>query len=948
MASNIRKAKEGGHSAPWLWLLAIVWGWCAARADVVVDDFAYLSTGAARQAWPVSGGAPAVSMGDTGFWGQERVMILPCDFATRATRCYWDRSVNLNLSHETDFALEIFVADPGAFAGFTLYFRSGSGWYGCSAALAKAGWQTLRFSALEAIAEGTPTGWHQINGVRLSPWKGATRNTELAVRQLRAFTPTVLLVRDALSGNPAIVTETIDRHRAYLDRYGITSGVVSQAGVEAGLLAGCRFAVLPYNETISEAMWTRLEEFVVSGGKLIAYYLVPARLEPLLGIHATGWRQGDFAAWSFLPGAVAGLPAVVNQASWNITTVVTNGAWHGRVVAGWNNSQGQATGFPAWVASDHGYYLSHVLLGDDADQKAYTLLCLLGQWMPELWPSAATSIVNGIGVFAGFASYEEARRGIGVAGWTTLRSRQVTANLDMAARAHAAARADLERGEYVPATEQARLAQGYLEQAYQISRPSRFPEFRAFWDHDATGPYPGRWDLTADLLATNGFNAVFPNMLWGGLAHYASDVLPRSSVFQTYGDQIAACVTAAHARGVQVHVWKVNWNLSGAPQSFIDNLRSANRTQVTSTGKAVDWLCPSHPDNLALETNSLLEVVRNYDVDGIHFDYIRYPDSGCCYCTGCAARFQAATGLAVSSWPAAVLASGSLRTAFLNWRRAQITRLVAAVSGQARQIKPQVRISAAVFPDAPSAYDDVGQDWRSWIDAGIVDFLCPMDYTTDRYRFAEFVAQQRGYANGRIPIYPGIGAHQLGNQDVVDQIEITRTAQTGGFIVFELGAGSATSLLPALVAGTTAPDPLDADQDTLPDGWETRWFGVLDRAGVGSDSDGDGLADWAEYVLGSDPTQRNTGLNLTISQAGNAVEVSLTTVPVLGAGYEGLRRIYGMEEGRALATGTTWSRIPGLADQVAGDQPERYTFRWDSAAGENALYRVRVWLERTP
>lgn len=65
-----------------------------------------------------------------------------------------------------------------------------------------------------------------------------------------------------------------------------------------------------------------------------------------------------------------------------------------------------------------------------------------------------------------------------------------------------------------------------MKEAYSLSLKPVTPEFRAFWEPHATGPYPGNWAAAADALAANGFNAVFPNMLWGGLAHCNSAVLP--------------------------------------------------------------------------------------------------------------------------------------------------------------------------------------------------------------------------------------------------------------------------------------------------------------------------------------------------------------------------------------------------------------------------------------
>ncbi len=294
--------------------------------SLIIDDFNYATTNAARVAWSATAG-PSVAMATGGEWGADQVMLLTCDFATRNTRCTWDRTVALNLGSYAEFALEVYAPNPGVISSFTLYFRSGAGWYGASAAFSQPGWQTLRFSKGDFISEGTPAGWHQIDGIRLSPWKGAAQNTYLAVRQLRAFTPAVLLVRDPLSSNPEIVQQTIDRHLDWLGGFNISCGVITRAGVEAGLLQGSQLAILPYNEAVSETEMTRLESYVAAGGKLMVYYLLPGRLAPLLGVQVTGWTPGDFAAWKFYDPVISNLPARVVQTSWNITTAVPSGAW---------------------------------------------------------------------------------------------------------------------------------------------------------------------------------------------------------------------------------------------------------------------------------------------------------------------------------------------------------------------------------------------------------------------------------------------------------------------------------------------------------------------------------------------------------------------------------------------------------------------------------------------
>jgi uncharacterized lipoprotein YddW (UPF0748 family) len=257
-----------------------------------------------------------------------------------------------------------------------------------------------------------------------------------------------------------------------------------------------------------------------------------------------------------------------------------------------------------------------------------------------------------------------------------------------------------------------------------------------------------------------------------------------------------------------MHVWKVDWNLgTAAPNDFVARMRQAGRLQASSRGKEEPWLCPSHPDNQQLEIAAMVEVVRDYDVDGIHFDYIRYPDNDHCFCAGCKDRFQHTTGTAITNWPGSVLAEGKLRQQWLDWRRSNITTVVRAVSEQARAVKPRIKLSAAVFPNWAVDRDGVGQDWKLWCEQGYLDFVCPMDYTPSNHRFETMVAQQVEWA-GRTPCYPGLGvsasSSRLGADRTIEQINITRRYQTHGFVIFNYGVKESNELLPMLGLGITA------------------------------------------------------------------------------------------------------------------------------------------------
>ena len=328
-------------------------------------------------------------------------------------------------------------------------------------------------------------------------------------------------------------------------------------------------------------------------------------------------------------------------------------------------------------------------------------------------------------------------------------------------------------------------------------------EARAIWNHSGTGAYPGDWQRSAKLLAENGFTMILPNMLWGGVAHYPSDILPRSATFQKYGDQIQQCCEAAHRHGLEVHVWKVNYNLSTAPNNFLEKMRRDGRTQVSAKGESKNWLCPSHPENQRLERESMLEVARKYPVDGLHFDYIRYPDGAHCYCDGCRRRFETHSGRKVldQDWPEECF-SGARKKEYRDWRCTQITELVATVGREAKKIRPNIKMSAAVFGAYPDCRRSMGQDWLRWVECGYLDFLCPMDYTTNDDEFAALVRRQVKLVEGRLPIYPGIGVSAfkptMKPEQLTEQIRLARSSGASGFTIFDLNPITAKFVLPFL------------------------------------------------------------------------------------------------------------------------------------------------------
>jgi len=795
------------------WLaLALAPGLLSAAQDLTIDDFEYPDAAAAQAAYRPGGAYPPVSVEprDGGM-----ALRIECPFSQEMERVCYDRDVTLDLSHVGQFAIESRVDDPASVSNITLYFRSGPGWYG-AAFNPERTWGKTVLTKADFQPEGQPTGWHAIDGYRLSPWRSGARDTFVLVDNLIAHSADVAVIWST-QGAEAVPSEAPGTRQfaagmaEILRNAGVDVEVVTDEEIAAGALDGRKLVVFAYAPRLADPVAEAATRFVEAGGRIIVCYTLDDRLAGLLGIRAAGWVQAQQGAALdrivFDAPDIGGLPASTGQSSW-CATLAEPDRPDARAIGWWADTKDARSATAAVFLSDTGIFIGHVVTSVDPPNKQQMMAALVGHFLPEVWVSRAESAIGLAGKVGPFDSVQALQDAVRQETQGTAREARVAGLLDQGSGLLASARASLAGEEPVRAGSEAVEARASLERAYAAAQRTRAGEFRAFWDHDATGLSGEEgWEATIRRLKEAGFNAVVPNMWWGGIASYDSAYLPHSEAFEKYGDQVAQCVEAAHKYGIEVHPWKVNWNLANAPEPFYEELRAAGRTTKDVAGNDCRWLCPSHPDNFQLELNTMLEVARNYDVDGIHFDYIRYEGEDQCYCEGCRERFEAATGLKVENWPEDCH-SGKLHDAYRQFRCDQITRLVRAVSEGARQIRPYVKISAAVFPNYPSTRDSIGQDWGLWVREGYLDFVCPMDYTGSRDAFEGMVTRQLAIVDGQVPLYPGIGASApgLSPDQVIAQAAIARKLGTDGFIVFELGQGTAADLLPRMRDGMTSED----------------------------------------------------------------------------------------------------------------------------------------------
>ncbi|WP_099465825.1 glycoside hydrolase family 10 protein [Parabacteroides provencensis] len=282
-----------------------------------------------------------------------------------------------------------------------------------------------------------------------------------------------------------------------------------------------------------------------------------------------------------------------------------------------------------------------------------------------------------------------------------------------------------------------------------------------------------------DRLQNANFNTVFLQVRLRGNVIYRSAIEPASKVFSGKEgvmpgyDPLAFAIKECHKRGMECHAWFVTFPLGTAK-----NVKEQGRLSVV---KRQPKLCKLHNGEWYLDpgvpgtTNYILslvkEIVNNYDVDGIHFDYIRYPEQ--------ANRFPDKN----------VYKMYGKKEPLDSWRRNNINRMVVEIYDWVKQAKPWVQVSSSPLgkynriprvPDAGwTAYESVFQDPKMWMLRGKQDMIVPMMYYLHD-NFFPFVDNWVENCNGRL-VVPGLGAYRMDKKeadwtvnDITDQIDYSR------------------------------------------------------------------------------------------------------------------------------------------------------------------------------
>ncbi|MBI2438799.1 MAG: family 10 glycosylhydrolase [Lentisphaerae bacterium] len=677
---------------------------------------------------------------------------------------------------------------------------------------APVGWAWAALALLSGCLDIQAAGMDMIKAKSVNDASRAI-NAETSGGDIEARSGAIAVVKGTASvadpGERAVSLDAARRVSRLLAKAGVPHAVLDDDDVMAGKLKTFCSAVLPYNPLPPRREIAAFASFLQRGGKLIVFYAAAPPLADLMGMKLGSYqaspKPGHWSLFRFNRKAPPHFPTEIFQESFNIFPVYPKDN-HARVIAYWHNAAGDVQPDPAWVQSDSGFWMTHILLNGDDDNKALMLLAMLGSLDPSIWKDAAQKAREQTGRLAGFMNLSQTTNALAQQALGSPRQKTVQNLLAEAAKQHDRLVSDWEQGQYPDVVAGDQALRQTLVQAYAQLQTPRLPEGRGIWDHSGMGLYPGDWDKTGRLLEEAGLNLLFVNLLWAGIGHYPSRVISASDVVSRYGDQAKACTAAARRFHLEIHAWKVCWNLAQAPKSLLDELKQAGRLQQAVDGSVLPWLCPTHPDNVALELDAITEIAGNYPLNGIHLDYIRYPDALACFCSGCRRRFEKDLGQKVNRWPEDIQ-SGALAGRWLAWRSDSITAFVRAVREALPKINPNLKLSAAVYPNYPECVASIGQDWGRWLKEGLVDFVCPMDYMPNGVSFQDMVQRQLALPAALERVYPGIGVsamdNVLGPDQVIDQIVRARAAGARGFVLFDLNRPLARDVLPLLKMGVT-------------------------------------------------------------------------------------------------------------------------------------------------
>jgi uncharacterized lipoprotein YddW (UPF0748 family) len=340
-------------------------------------------------------------------------------------------------------------------------------------------------------------------------------------------------------------------------------------------------------------------------------------------------------------------------------------------------------------------------------------------------------------------------------------------------------------------------------------------EFRAVWIATVNNiDFPTRKDLSIedqktelirnlDLARELKLNAVVFQVRPMTDAVYNSRIEPWSEFLtgamgkpQNF-DPLQFLIEEAHRRGILVHAWFNPYRAyHPAAKTVSENHISKRRPDLVRQYGRYMWLDPTDREVQDYSVSVILDVVRRYDVDGIHFDDYFYPyaekDSD-----GNNIEFPDD-----KNWQKYQKSGGKLARS--DWRRMHVNNFIERVGRESKRIKPHVMYGISPFgiwqpvPEKNiqgfNAYAELYADARKWLQDGTIDYLAPQLYwetARQGQSFPVLLDWWKSQNTKKRHIWVGIAPYRIGSnanftsEEIASQIRLTQSSpETLGAIHF--------------------------------------------------------------------------------------------------------------------------------------------------------------------
>lgn len=380
------------------------------------------------------------------------------------------------------------------------------------------------------------------------------------------------------------------------------------------------------------------------------------------------------------------------------------------------------------------------------------------------------------------------------------------------------ARAAAEAGDKAGAVDLANAAKATAELAAYRTAESRPAEGRATWVRPEETT-PAAIEATLDRIDEAGFNVVFLESIYQGYTIYPSDAAAAAGVAPQRPnmvgfDPLQVWIDGAHARGIELHSWIHTFFVGSDQTGGIGPVLTAHpewaALQRKDVGKGLGpsiaepgyyFLDAANPGARDYVTSLLDELVTDYDVDGVHLDYIRYPVSqpwetaGYSYSDYSRQAFAADHGVD----PYTLTPDDAAWKTWTDWRVENVTSFVGEVRELQQEKAPEVALSAAVFADPADGIGKKFQNWADWVDRGFVDLLTGMSFGTSGTSVAHDTEVMRERVGENQYLYTATYGPFRGSTPatVLEQIRAVTDAGSDGVGLFawnQLSAGQAEAL----------------------------------------------------------------------------------------------------------------------------------------------------------